>query len=255
MLKIDSLSFSYSKKKDYVLKNVSLSLPTGESGILLGPNGVGKSTLLKCLDGLIKPCEGSVFLDDKNLLSMKRKELARTVSYVPQEAKLGNLSVFDTVLLGRSPYSNFYPKGKDKEVALNAIKEMGLENLLAKPVYELSGGEKQKVLIARALCLEPSLMLLDEPTSNLDIRSKEMVFDSIVKLKEEKHLSLLISLHDINLALRLGSYFYFFKDGKVLKQGNSEIATEELIREVYGVNNKLFSFEGQKFIYIGGNKK
>lgn len=250
MLNICDLSFSYSKKESNVLSNLQSSLDSGQIGVLLGPNGVGKSTLLKCIDGLLKPKSGSIELDDNDLLKIKRRELSKLVSYVPQNVELGTLSVYETILLGRIPYSYLYPKKNDEEVTKNVIRKIGLISLINRPVYELSGGERQKVAIARALVGKPKLMLLDEPTSNLDIKSQEMVIKTIMELKKEGGLSVLISVHDINLALRIADRFFFFKEGKIIKQGNSDIVDEKIIDDVYQVKAKIISIENSKIVSL-----
>ena len=252
MLIIKDLDFSYSKRGEPVLAKLKLSLAKGQIGVLLGPNGVGKSTLLKCLDGLIKPQGGSISLDDENLLKKKRRELSKTVSYVSQNVELGTLTVYETVLLGRIPYSYIYSRKNDREAAEDAIRKMGLIDLMDRPVYELSGGEKQKVAIAQALVGKPKLMLLDEPTSNLDIKSQEMVIKTIMNLRKEEELSVLLSIHDINLALRIADRFFFFKGGKILKEGNSDIVDEKIIDEVYQVKSRVIEVDDSKMVAIGG---
>lgn len=254
MLKIDNLSFAYSKKEPLVLNSLSLSLDDSSLGVILGPNGAGKSTLLKCIDGITKVNQGSLFLNDEDLLTMKRKAKAQKIAYVPQQVELAPVDVYQNVLLGRIPYSYFYSGSKDQEKALDAIKTLGLEELMGKMPNALSGGERQKVAIARALASEPTLLLLDEPTANLDLKNQEIVIESLLKLKEQEKLSILISMHDINLALRIGDSFHFFNEGKIAFTGKKEDITSSLISNIYGVKGTIKVVDGER-IFIQGEKK
>ena len=159
MLKINNLTFKYRKKAPLVLDDVSFTLNDGEIGIVLGKNGVGKSTLFKLIVGLIKPISGDILINDINLNKLKIKDRAKMIAYVPQSIQFGDLSVYETILSGRVSFYSLFPSKKDEEIVQNVIKEMGLEGFLNKNVNELSGGEKQKIAIARALVQEPKVLI------------------------------------------------------------------------------------------------
>ena len=248
MLEIKDLSFGYSPKSGMVLKNVSLCLDKGEIGVVLGRNGSGKTTLFKNILGLVKPKTGTIFFNGKNLLGAGRRERARYMAYVPQRAEFGSLSVFDTVLLGRMPYFGFRAGKKDDEQTLEILQEMGMESLMSRNVEELSGGERQKTAIARALVQEPELLIFDEPTGNLDIANEQLILKEALRVAREKKIGILISLHDLNQALTVGDRFFLLKDGSLLYSGDRGIMTEDKIEEVFGSKVTKIEHEGRMFI-------
>jgi iron complex transport system ATP-binding protein len=249
MLNIKNLSYAYNKKNDQdAIHDISLLLPDNQIGILLGPNGAGKSTLLKCITGVHKIREDQILIQEEDLSTIKERDRAKLISYVPQTIQLASLTVYDAILMGRIPYIGWHSTSQDKEITLNVIKEMGLENLAMKNVSDLSGGERQKVVIARALAQEAKILLFDEPTSALDITSSLKSLSLIKKIVKDKHLSALISLHDINLALSIGDIFYFIKDGRLIHQGGMEIITPEIIKEVYDLDVNIEIINDRKHI-------
>jgi iron complex transport system ATP-binding protein len=249
MLKVTDAFYGYSKKTSPVLQGLSFSLDDAKTGILLGPNGVGKSTLLKCIEGLLKVSSGSIEIDSENVLKMKRKERAKKIAYVPQSPELGSLSVYDAVRLGRLPYRFSVEAEHDEEKTMEALTKMGLLELLDRNVNELSGGERQKVALARALAQEATLLLLDEPTSSLDLKNQEMLISLLMELHKEK-LSMLISIHDINTALRLGDSFYMFKEGKIAHAGDEMVVNQASILDVYGAKLEEKKFDENRY-FIG----
>ena len=170
MISVNSVSFSYAKKEPLVLDHVSFSLKEGEIGILLGPNGVGKTTMIRILAGLRKPKEGEVLLENQPLFSLSASERAKKVSYVPQAIEGPALKAIDVVTLGRLPYFFSVPSKEDKEKAYEALEMLGLTKFSDRYVNELSGGQQQMISLARALAGEPKILILDEPTANLDLR-------------------------------------------------------------------------------------
>ncbi len=239
MLSLKNVSFSYEKHEKPILSNTTLELEEGKVGVLLGPNGVGKSTIIKIISGFIKPKTGDIFLGENNLRKIKIKERAKLVSYVPQNVEFSSLSVLDSVLLGRLPYFYSFPCAHDKAKAEKAIEEVGLSQLKDRPANSLSGGEKQLVSIARALVSSPSLLLLDEPTANLDLKHQKEVLTLLKKIAKEKKLTILLSLHDISEAFYIGDKFFFLKERKIIDSGDSSIITEERIKEIYDTDVKL----------------
>jgi len=212
MLRITDLTFRYTRKSPVVLDNISLSLKDGEIGVLLGKNGSGKTTLFKTVLGFEKPEAGQMDFNGKDLLKMNRRERAEQIAYVPQDIQFGDLTVFDTVLLGRLPYFGLKASKEDEEIALKTLKEMGLEELAMRNTAELSGGERQKVAIARAIAQEPKLLVFDEPTGNLDIANEQLILKEILRVTKEKGIGVLTSLHDLNEALSIGDVFFFIKE-------------------------------------------
>ena len=249
MLKIENLHFRYGKAP--VLQGVSLELQPGEVGILLGKNGSGKTTLFKNLLGIEKPQKGTVFFHGENLLKLSRRERARRVAYVPQHIHFGDLSVFDSVLMGRVSYFGTKAGNADYEAVEKILTEMGLSEFAHRSAEALSGGEKQKIAIARAMAQEPKLMVFDEPTGNLDIANEQLIMEEAGKLAREKNIAILSSLHDLNQALYFGDKFFFLKNGRVSHTGGKEIVTESVIKDTFEINVRIAEIEKQKII-IGG---
>ena len=253
MLEIEHLSFQYRAGTPPILEDASLSLGDGEIGILLGRNGAGKTTLLKNILGIEKPGAGSIRFDGRDLLKMSRRERARCVAYVPQDISFGDLSVFDSVLMGRVAYFGFQAGPEDYKKVGELLEEMGLSEFARRNVLELSGGEKQKIAIARAMAQEPRLLIFDEPTGNLDIANEQLIMDEARKLAREKGIAILSSLHDLNEALTFGDRFFFMKEGRIRCQGGPECFTEEVLADIYGIAVKIVETDYQKFI-TGGKR-
>ena len=247
MLEIKGLSFAYETDKP-VLWGVDLSLGDGNVGILLGRNGAGKSTLLKIITGILKPSAGSVLFDGQDLLAMTRRQRAALVAYVPQQIDYGDLTVYQTVLTGRVSYYSVKPSKSDLDVVEKVISEMDLSDVSCRNVQELSGGERQKVAIARALAQEPKVLVFDEPTGNLDIANELLIIREARKIAHDKNITVFSSIHDLNQAMVFGDMFFFMKDGSIKFSGASEVFSPEVIREVYGVEAALVENNGERFI-------
>ena len=247
MLEIKGLSFAYETDKP-VLRGVNLSLGDGNVGILLGRNGAGKSTLLKIITGILKPSAGSVLFDGQDLLAMTRRQRAALVAYVPQQIEYGDLTVYQTVLTGRVSYYSVKPSKSDLDVVEKVISEMDLSDVSCRNVQELSGGERQKVAIARALAQEPKVLVFDEPTGNLDIANELLIIREARKIAHDKNITVFSSIHDLNQAMVFGDMFFFMKDGSIKFSGASEVFSPEVIREVYGVESTLVEDHGERFI-------
>lgn len=250
VLEVRELRFAY--RKDLVLDGVNLNLNAGEILVLLGPNGCGKSTLLKCINKILKPFGGVVLLDGKEILKMEEKEVSKLFGYVPQDHKPPfPYKVIDFVLLGRTPHIGLFstPSKRDYEIAMESLRIVGIESFADRAYTELSGGERQLVLIARALASEAKILLLDEPTAHLDFKNTHRVLETIRRLVKERNLSAIITLHDPNLAQRYGDRIALVHNRKIECIGfPEEIITEELIRRVYGVEVELLSTNGFRFV-------
>ena len=251
MLEIRDLSFRYGRGPG-VLRGAELTLRDGEIGVVLGKNGAGKTTLFKCILGSVRPEGGSIRFDGEELSRMSRRERARRIAYVPQDVRFGDLRVYDTVLLGRVAYFGARPGREDHEAAERVLRDMGLEALADRSAEALSGGEKQKLAVARALCQEPRLLVFDEPTGNLDLQNEQLILRQARSAARERGVSVLTALHDLNEALALGDRFFFLKDGKVFREGGRETVTAETIEEVYGARVRVLQAEGKTILLNDG---
>lgn len=246
-IEVKNLSFEYTKNHE-TLKDVSFKFSSGDVVAILGMNGAGKSTLIKCLSSIYKPKKGEILIGDKSLTSLKANEKARLISYVPQHIVFPDFSVFDSILIGRKPYINIEPTKEDYKIISDTITSLELDDLAFKNVNQISGGEKQKVAIARALVQSSSVILFDEPTSSLDVKNQLEVINLIKKIVKEKNLIAFVVIHDINLALKLANKFLLLKNGEVFNQGDLEIITESNLDSLYGVNTKIYESDNEKFV-------
>ena len=248
MIEVQNLSFSYGHHP--VLSHVGFTAQSGECVGILGNNGAGKSTLITCINRIRTPDSGSVLIDGKAVGSMSRRELARSVAYVAQKNEMSQTTVFDCVLLGRKPYIRWAVGEEDLRLCTAMIHRVGLEALELRSLDELSGGELQKVMLARALVQRPKVLLLDEPTSNLDPRNQYEMMDLVREVAREQHITVLIVIHDLNLALRYCDRFFFLKDGSGYRYGGMEVVDQSTIESVYGVCAKVMDVGGRRIVII-----
>ncbi|MDI9609969.1 MAG: ABC transporter ATP-binding protein [Archaeoglobales archaeon] len=245
MLEVESLTYSYGKRD--VLKDIAFSLERGEMLFIIGPNGSGKTTLLKCLNGILKP-KGSVYVEKINLNKLNPLEIAKKMGYVPQRGEISFLTVFDAILLGRKPHIKWEVSEKDVKIVEETIKMLKIEHLALRKLNELSGGELQLVLIARALAQQPRYLLLDEPTNNLDIKNQIEVMRLVKTAVEDKGISAIVTVHDINLALNYAEKVLVLKEGKIFAFGGREVVNEELLCAVYGIKAEIVKYDGRVFV-------
>ena len=251
MLTVEHLTYRYSRRGAPVLRGVDLTLESGEIGILLGCNGAGKTTLFKNLLGICTPDSGSIRFDGQELTALSRRRRAQYIAYVPQDILFGELTVFDSVLLGRLSRFGLQAGPTDRAAAARVLEDMGLAPLAARSVAELSGGERQKVAIARALAQEPRLLVLDEPTGNLDVSNEHLLMREAKKAAQERHIAVLSSLHDLNQALAFGDRFFFLKDGVIRYAVTRDAVTEDMLCDVFGAALRLREVDGTRVVLHG----
>ncbi|MDK2974832.1 MAG: iron complex transport system ATP-binding protein [Methanofollis sp.] len=242
ILSVEELTFLYRNRE--VLDEIVFTIDAGEIVAILGPNGVGKTTLLKCLNRILRPKTGVVNLDGEDLSRLNLMDIARRVGYVPQRVETGRLTAFDAVLLGRRPHIGWDVTEHDLRIVDAVFHRLSMDALRLSYIDEMSGGEIQKVAIARALVQEPKVLLLDEPTSNLDLKNQVEILSTIVQIVRQHTIAAVMTMHDLNQALRYADRFIFLKDGRVHSHGDRGIVTPDAIRDVYGVPVEVVTHKG-----------
>ena len=241
-IRVDGLSFGYNGRK--VLEDISFEGRDDHIVSILGPNGVGKTTLLKCMCNILRADAGAVSVDGEEINGMARMEVAKRISYVPQRSAATRTTVFDSVLIGRRPHMSWSLTKKDMAITRDVIRAVGLGDLAMRNVDEISGGEFQKVQIARAMVQEAKVLVLDEPTSSLDVANQHMVMRLLVDTVRKKRICTIMTMHDINLAAYCSDELMFMKGGRMIARGPPSIITGDLIREVYGMEVKVINHDG-----------
>ena len=242
-LEIENLSLAYGH--NVVMRDLTFQVTPGEMVGLIGPNGSGKSTIIKALSHVISPYSGKILLDGKNIAKIPRAELARLIGVVPQMPLLpSTFTAFEIVLMGRNPHLGLfqYESARDMDITWQAMEKTATQSLAERRVGELSGGEIQRIVIARVLAQEPKSILLDEPTANLDINYQVEILDLIKNLCLENNLAVVITLHDLNLASQYCGRLILLNNGRVHAQGTpSEVINSRNIKEVYGADNCVYT--------------
>ena len=241
LLRAVHLDFAYGAHS--VLRDVSFGVARGEMLALAGPNGSGKSTLLALLSGVRRPARGTVEIAGQDLARIDRRALARMIAVVPQDtASVFPYTVAEMVLMGRAPHRGALglEGAHDHAVAERAMARTGVLELAARPVTELSGGERQRVIVARALAQEPQILLLDEPTTHLDLHHATRILDLIVDLNRSDGVTVVAALHDLTIAAMYFDYTVFLRAGVLAAQGPPRaVITEETIRDVFGAETRV----------------
>jgi len=246
ILNVEGLHFQYPGRP--VLQDANFSVEPGEVVAIMGTNGTGKTTLLKCINRILKPESGAVWVDNQLTSSLDRNTLAQKIGYVEQQRSGSRATVFNMVLLGRKPYIRWDVTQEDLEIAGQALEQLGLADYALRYLDELSGGELQKVVIARALAQDPKVLLMDEPTSSLDLRNQLEVLSLIRRITREQKIAAVVAMHDLNLALRFADRFILLKDQHIFAAGGPEVITPENVEAVYSVPVDITSFNGRQVI-------
>ncbi len=241
ILQIRDTSFSYDRET--VLHSVSMDIQPGEFVGVIGPNGSGKSTLLKLLGGVLTTDPGKLFFREKDYKDYHRKQMARSITWIPQDHSMAfPFKVSEIVLMGRHPYlSAFTFEGdEDIEIARNAMERTQVLQFAQRGFNEISGGEKQRVVIAGAITQEPEVMILDEPTSALDIKYQIQILNILQQLNKDEQVTVVLAMHDLHLASKFCDRLVLLDQGKIFQDGRPEdVLKKENIEEVYGVKVHL----------------
>lgn len=234
-----------------IIEDVDMTAESGEVVTILGPNGSGKSTLIKTICNIMRPMEGTITMDGADISGMDRNEFAKLVGYVPQTTVFfGHSTVYDSVLLGRRPYTDWSYSREDIRMAADAMTRLGIGTLYDRQVSQLSGGQVQRVALARTLTQDPRFYVFDEPTSALDLRNQLDTLRMMRGMVREKGVCMVVALHDLNLALRYSDKVLVLKDGRVYGFGPAEeIITERMIKDVYHVDSLIAEGPAGRFIY------
>lgn len=233
ILRVSGVEFGYGSEP--TISDIGFEAGEGDLVSIVGPNGVGKTTLLKCLNRVHRLSSGTVMVNGDDAMELDRRELAKRFGYVPQRAHTSGSTVFEAVLLGRRPYIDWDVSERDLRLTGKVIRMLGLEAISQKHVDSISGGEYQLVQIARAIVQQPRVMLLDEPTSNLDLSNQHRIMDAISHIVRENGMCAVMTNHDLNLSLRYCNRFIMMKGGRIHAAGGREIINPSNIREVYGL--------------------
>lgn len=246
MINVDNVTFAYGKRE--ILKDISFDIQEKKCIAILGNNGAGKSTLIKCLNKIIPIKSGKVIVDNANVLEMSRNQIAQNIAYVAQKTETSRVTVYDAVLLGRKPYIKWDITSSDRKMVDEMLEHMELTDYALRYIDELSGGELQKVMLARALVQQPKFLLLDEPTSNLDPKNQYELMKRVRHISKDHGISVAVVIHDLNLALRYCDKFLFIKDSEVFSYGGHDTMTAKIISDVYNLRSEVIDHNGIKLV-------
>ena len=248
MVSIETRKLTFAYARENVLEGLDLRFDPGTLTAVLGPNGSGKSTLIKCIDGILPVDSKSILVGDRDLASFSGNERAQLMGYVPQqENAVFSTTVYETILMGRKPYIGWAPGKTDYEIVNRVIGDLDLGDISHRYLNELSGGQRQRAIIGRALAQEPAVLLLDEPTANLDLKHQLEVMQILQQLAKNK-MNVVIAIHDLNLAAMFCNHFIMLQRGKLFAEGDSSVITVENIRQLYGVEAGVITENNRKTV-------
>lgn len=249
IIEVENASFSYEQHK--ILQNIHMKVNEGEIFCLFGPNGCGKTTLIQCLLGLLKPSDGTIRLRGRDIENMKAAEIARNLAYIPQvHEKPFPYNVIDVVLMGRVSYTGLFslPKKEDRQIAEESLKRVGMHEYRDKPYTQLSGGETQLVMVARALAQKTPVLVMDEPTAHLDFRNELTFLETIVRLVKDTKITVVMATHFPNHAFyfensNIGSRVALMNEKMFYAQGRpDQVLTERNMYNIFKIKSKLMSY-------------
>lgn len=251
LFEVNNISFDYYGEE--IFSNISFSIDKGDVLCILGPNGTGKTTLIKCLNGLHDINSGEILINGQNIKKLSFKQISKHIGYIPQ-AHIPSFpfKVFDVVLMGRAPYLNLTdsPKEEDKKIALDALKTLGIDDLKDKEYTNLSGGERQLVFLARVLCQKPDILILDEPTSHLDFGNQIKLLEIIDNLAKSG-LSIIMSSHFPDHAFLSSTKVAIMKDRKFIDFGTpDDVVTEDNLRKAYSIDVRLMELDDERKVCV-----
>lgn len=249
-IQFDDITFGYSSEP--VLDGLYLDLTGPKLIAVLGPNGVGKSTLIKCINRILSPSKGVVSIDGADVASIDIKSMAKIVGYVPYASSDSfPLTVADTVLMGRHPYRRWNTLDEDLMKVHEVLRSLEIDDLALRPFNELSAGQHQKVMLARGLVQEPQILMLDEPTSNLDVRHQMEVTQILRNLSHNKGMTVVMICHDLNIAAKYADELVLMFGGRIYSAGRpDEVITESNLEAVYGVRARVIDDDGRPHIIL-----
>lgn len=246
VLEARTVAFAFPHAEKPVFEGLSFEAHAGTMTAILGNNGAGKSTLLNLLASITTPSTGEVYVSGKSLRSMNKRETTQHIAYVTQQQRIPHLSVYDEVLLGRKPHVSWSISEHDRAVVAAALKQLELEPFVDRYCDELSGGERQKVYIARAIAQQTEALLLDEPTSALDPKNQMEVLQVVRDITTQASLATVMVIHDVNLALRFCDRFVLMRNGTIVAQGGIEAVTDEALSETYDMPMRIAEIDNVK---------
>ncbi|EAX47633.1 ABC transporter related [Thermosinus carboxydivorans Nor1] len=248
LLEVRSVSAGYGSK--LILRDITFTVNRGDFLSIIAPNGTGKSTLLRCIGGVLPVQKGSINICGQDIRAFSRRALAKKIAVVSEEDATFDYSVYQTAFMGRFAHISRFggETPEDHRIVQQVLNDVGMWEKRQVNMSQLSQGERQKVLIARALAQCPELLLLDEPTSHLDIRNQFLILKLIKELTAKNNIAVIGVLHDINLALRFSTHLALLKDGRMLAYGSPDVLTEEILGVMYGLNFVLRHYEG--YVYV-----
>lgn len=244
---VEHLDAGFGRRR--VLTNINITVEPGQVVSIVGPNGAGKTTLLRCIGGLLTPQQGTVEVQGEDVGRLTPQRRARLIAYVPQaEPSRFPITVYDTVLLGRRPYFGWRPRPGDLDAAAHAIRMVDLDDFAQRPMDELSGGERQRVAIARAIAQQPAALVLDEPTTYLDLHHQLLALETVTALARTRNTAIVMTMHDLNLAIRFSDRIVALSHGNIAASGPPNVLDQTLLREVYDVECTITTVDDRPMI-------